>query len=362
MCGIMGFYCFGTIRPDKKQIADLFKLLESRGRDASGYAYLAKGIDGKFALRIMKSNVVASELLRRSSSWSNLQLPKMMIFHTRAMTKGSEKNNMNNHPLFTKDGLAIVHNGMISNDDVIFKNSQLTRDAQVDSEAILATLASARKKQSEDVINDVFKNVYGDYAVASIDAKRPDELLLFRHSNPIEVYYDKKKKIMYFCSERSMMQEALKIKQTYDHGFPIDENGFYYITFHDNHGLVINSSGVAAYKKYTPKTYYYSNYGHENRRYSSYYDYDDDENEKISNKYSNTKPEQKNETKIGNIEKEGKPIVSGSKIKDCLWIKCPHCGEFTRFDVDTLNNYCEECCLAISREEAEQYVAETYYN
>ena len=38
MCGIMGYYSFGSTLPDKDKLTDMFSLLESRGRDASGYA------------------------------------------------------------------------------------------------------------------------------------------------------------------------------------------------------------------------------------------------------------------------------------------------------------------------------------
>ena len=37
---------------------------------------------------------------------------KRQILHTRMKTQGSEKNNANNHPLFSKNGIAIVHNGI----------------------------------------------------------------------------------------------------------------------------------------------------------------------------------------------------------------------------------------------------------
>ena len=40
MCGIMGYYSFGNTMPDKDKITNMFSLLESRGRDASGYAFI----------------------------------------------------------------------------------------------------------------------------------------------------------------------------------------------------------------------------------------------------------------------------------------------------------------------------------
>ena len=122
MCGIMGYYAFGDIIPNKKKIEDMFILLETRGTDASGFAYL----NNKNELQITKAETPASSLVK-SPRWKDLELPKIMIFHTRLKTQGEPTNNMNNHPLFTKKGLAIVHNGMIYNDKEIFTTVRLQK-------------------------------------------------------------------------------------------------------------------------------------------------------------------------------------------------------------------------------------------
>ena len=36
----MGYYSFGRTMPNKNKIEKMFVLLESRGRDASGFAYI----------------------------------------------------------------------------------------------------------------------------------------------------------------------------------------------------------------------------------------------------------------------------------------------------------------------------------
>ncbi|MBZ0181776.1 MAG: hypothetical protein K8F60_04915, partial [Melioribacteraceae bacterium] len=110
MCGIMGYYSFGRTTPNKNKIEKMFVLLESRGRDASGFAY----INNQNKLVVSKAAVKSSDFVKEAD-WKSLVLPKIMILHTRAKTQGEPTNNMNNHPLFTKDGLCIVHNGMIFN-------------------------------------------------------------------------------------------------------------------------------------------------------------------------------------------------------------------------------------------------------
>ena len=43
----------------------------------------------------------------KTKEWKEIVLPKIMILHTRMKTQGAEKNNANNHPLFSKSGVAI---------------------------------------------------------------------------------------------------------------------------------------------------------------------------------------------------------------------------------------------------------------
>ena len=54
-----------------------------------------------------------------------------------------KQNPSNNHPLYNKEGIAIVHNGIIHNDHEIFGKNP--RDGEVDSEAILAVFSSKTK-------------------------------------------------------------------------------------------------------------------------------------------------------------------------------------------------------------------------
>ncbi|KUG25932.1 glucosamine--fructose-6-phosphate aminotransferase [hydrocarbon metagenome] len=244
MCGIAGYYSFGNKRPNKDQIGEIFKLLESRGTNASGYAFINNNL-----LTVVKEAVKSSILIDRKS-WKELTLPKYMILHTRAKTQGEETNNMNNHPLFTKDGLCIVHNGMVYNDYEIFRKSN--RDAEVDSEAILHVLS----EKSNDPVKNVFSKIAGSFAVAAISVKEPNRLTLIKKDNPIELYYDTHTDILYFCSERGMMQKSLNISKKVKRGFNIGEYNFHYYQMENNHSLIINEQGIESYKEYTPRNNY----------------------------------------------------------------------------------------------------------
>ena len=237
----MGYYSFGNTMPDKNKITNMFSLLESRGRDASGFAFITDN-----NLIVHKDAMKSSEFVK-TEDWKELELPSSMILHTRMKTQGSEKNNANNHPLFSKNGIAIVHNGIIYNDKEIFGKKQ--RDAEVDSESILHLLSM---KMKGDKIKRLFDKVEGSFAVAVLDKYQPERLVLIKKDNPIDLYYDSKDDIFYFCSEREIMQEALNIEKTTVRGFNLGEKDFHFYEMQNNYALFINSEGVESYQKYYP--------------------------------------------------------------------------------------------------------------
>ncbi|MHA1911701.1 MAG: class II glutamine amidotransferase [Candidatus Kariarchaeaceae archaeon] len=255
MCGIMGYYAFGRTMPDKKKLEKMFVLLETRGVDASGFAFIDRSRE---KLKVVKSPVPSSKLVN-TKRWKELVPPRIMIFHTRQKTQGEPSNNMNNHPVFNKKGLAIVHNGMIYNDNQIF-SKKVNRDAEVDSEAILTVLSNSEK--SKDPIKNVFDTLEGGFAVASIDQSRPELLTLFRKDNPIDIAYNSEDDIFYFCSEREIMEEALELKHYMKRGFKLEEKNYHFYSAEDNHAMILNSEGIELYKQYYPKRSFWD-YGYD---------------------------------------------------------------------------------------------------
>lgn len=285
MCGIMGYFSFAEKLPEKKKIEKMFELLETRGEDASGFAFIKGG-----ELVVHKAPIKSSDMIK-TIEWEELELPKMMIFHTRLKTQGDASNNQNNHPLYNHKGLCLVHNGMIHNDEEIFAKNK--RNAEVDSEAILAVLSA---KDKGDKIKRVFDKLEGSFAFALIDKNKPDELCLVKKDNPIDLYFDCKNEIVYFCSERYIMQSALEISSDYKLGFNLGEKNFHFYEMKNNYTLIIKSDGVQNYQKYNPKPVYWDYFGVKDR-----------------------KP-------MENIE----------------MIECPYCEERT-FIQAGINNYCDFC-------------------
>ena len=83
MCGIMGYYSFGITVPDKDKITNMFSLLESRGRDASGFAFIKNN-----NLIVHKDALKSSEFVK-TNEWKELVLPSSNILHTRIKTQRS---------------------------------------------------------------------------------------------------------------------------------------------------------------------------------------------------------------------------------------------------------------------------------
>ena len=90
------------------------------------------------------------------------------------------------------------------------------------------------------------------FAVAVLDKYQPERLVLIKKDNPIDLYYDSKDDIFYFCSEREIMQEALNIEKTTVRGFNLGEKDFHFYEMQNNYALFINSEGVESYQKYYP--------------------------------------------------------------------------------------------------------------
>lgn len=205
MCGIAGFYLkepdFVKTPEDKKKMErflnHLLTGIESRGHDATGF--IAVSTDGKKML-VDKKDVTATEFIR-----TRKKLPdktRIVLGHTRYVTKGAATNWFNNHPVGWKS-VFITHNGTISNDDRLFRENKWTRHGQVDSEAIAALIAN----EGWDDIENLNRKLYGGYAVAALDLEKPGEVLLFKGQSWPLAYHDNPN-FLVWASEAMTIQKA----------------------------------------------------------------------------------------------------------------------------------------------------------
>ena len=196
-------------------------------RDASGFAFIDDG-----ELVVHKAPIKSSDMIK-TDEWKKLTLPKVMILHCRMKTQGDEKNNANNHPLYSKQGIAIVHNGVIYNDKEILWQRNREMEKLI-SESILHLLSM---KIRGDKIKRLFDRIEGSFAVAVIDRNDPEKLILIKKDNPIDLYLDAEDDILYFCSERDIMKQALKIQSISSRGFNLGEGNYHSYEMQNNHCL-----------------------------------------------------------------------------------------------------------------------------
>jgi predicted glutamine amidotransferase len=190
VCGIAGFFVTNPerIRASSLQVLaqSLMLGIETRGRDAAGYAYVS--VKDKFA-HIAKAPVTASDFLdlpgHLLSKNTIKHMPRSLLLHTRAATQGLPSDNRNNHPVYSKlTGLTITHNGWLLNDDDIVKHFDLKKDAEVDSETYLRLIdkfyTQGEIRTVESAVKQATQHVYGSIACAMFQGGRPSTLWLWR--------------------------------------------------------------------------------------------------------------------------------------------------------------------------------------
>jgi glucosamine 6-phosphate synthetase-like amidotransferase/phosphosugar isomerase protein len=171
MCGIAGASLNPTEPIDATALATQMLLgIEDRGRHATGTAWLSD--DGQ--TWVSKAAIPASTYVQGEHVPATAPT---FIGHTRWATQGKAANNDNNHPVDV-GGIVGIHNGVIYNDDELFDLIGANkRIAQVDTEAIFATLLHSGLPAT-----DSLALLRGSAAVAWYDAEDARILHLARVS------------------------------------------------------------------------------------------------------------------------------------------------------------------------------------
>lgn len=155
MCGIAGYSLSENSRIQPRKLAKaLLTEIESRGNQASGYAWQSSTGSG-----IFKSDVRGSQLSMKPMSRG----ARVAVLHTRYATHGTITDNANNHPVLSPDkSVALVHNGVIYNHNTV-RGEIPFKLPEVDSSVIPALLQTfMRDTQS-------FEKLDGDASVAWLD-------------------------------------------------------------------------------------------------------------------------------------------------------------------------------------------------
>jgi hypothetical protein len=190
----------------------MFRLSESRGKEASGLAVHNQG-----TLRVYKAPTSATKMLQSmqfdhffseivTSATGRLSL----IGHTRLVTDGQHFIDENNQPV-VNDGFAIVHNGIITNHAELWRSNQdLVRNSQVDTEIILRLFIKNLNSCSSpaDAMRHVFKKIVGTASIA-LCANVFDGILLATNNGSLYYVYNNRSKAFVFASERLILSRFL---------------------------------------------------------------------------------------------------------------------------------------------------------
>lgn len=220
MCGIFGLAIPESAEVPKKNVIKdtvrLFRLSETRGKEASGLTILP---DTKSdSIFVVKSPCSASELLKEKSFQTFLDKTfespgafvrgSVAIGHTRLVTNGSQLDQNNNQPVLNEHAI-LIHNGIILNAEELWaKHGDLSRKGNVDSEVLVALVRKYYLENNNPILSvqKVFAEVEGTASIAMIFS---DLNILILATNNGSLYYSQKSNVspFYFASEKYILSK-----------------------------------------------------------------------------------------------------------------------------------------------------------
>lgn len=200
MCGI-----FGIVSNEKQQHSDLPILAyhaEQRGRDSSGLVVAREaGYD------VERADFAVRKLLKQVAVGKTC----LVMGHSRLITNGLA----DNQPV-VRDGIIVIHNGIVVNCDDIWPKLNRTRELQVDSEVIAAIAADHLDNGGpvEEIGAKVLKECQGTVSCA-LAIPHLGKLLLF--SNNGSLYIGTRNGVTAFASESYALKKLgfSGVKQVY---------------------------------------------------------------------------------------------------------------------------------------------------
>ncbi len=200
--------------PEHDILLDVFTEMlvrsERGGPHATGVAVLRD--DG--AHRIAKRPLPARRFVGRNAFFEALagfdNRATAIIGHTRWRTRGSEKNNRNNHPI--RAGRVIgTHNGTILNADELFRRFRLKRGAEVDSELLFRMADMAVDDGGLDVgaFLRLVAPCRGQIAAVLATVGAPGRVVVLKGNKPLEFRYSRRYRAVAYATDAGPLDDAL---------------------------------------------------------------------------------------------------------------------------------------------------------
>jgi glutamine---fructose-6-phosphate transaminase (isomerizing) len=179
MCGIVGAVAQRNIVP---VLVEGLRRLEYRGYDSCGVAVLANGEPRR--ARSVARVADLDEQVRESHLEGVTG-----IAHTRWATHGAPVTN-NAHPIFSRNALALVHNGIIENYETLremLRGKGYEFVSQTDTEVIAHLVHSLYQGDLFDAVRAAVQQLHGAYAIAVLHKDQPHIVVGARQGSPLVV-------------------------------------------------------------------------------------------------------------------------------------------------------------------------------
>ncbi|MFM0467491.1 glutamine--fructose-6-phosphate transaminase (isomerizing) [Paraburkholderia strydomiana] len=179
MCGIVGAAAQRNIVP---VLIEGLRRLEYRGYDSCGVAVLGEG--GPARARSVARVADLDDQVRDSHLGGITG-----IAHTRWATHGAPVTD-NAHPIFSKDALALVHNGIIENYESLretLRDKGYTFVSQTDTEVIAHLIQSLYRGDLFAAVREAVAQLHGAYAIAVLHKDQPHTVVGARQGSPLVV-------------------------------------------------------------------------------------------------------------------------------------------------------------------------------
>ncbi len=184
MCGIVGYIGKRDAYP---VLVKGLKRLEYRGYDSAGIALITP--QGQLNVYKTKGRVSDLERFVEDKDISG----NIGIAHTRWATHG-EPSQVNAHPHYSASGnLALIHNGIIENYATLKERLQqkgISFLSNTDTEVLVQLIEYVQVSNNLDLLTALqlaLHEVIGAYAIALVDKRQPDTILVARKSSPLVV-------------------------------------------------------------------------------------------------------------------------------------------------------------------------------
>ena len=179
MCGIVGAVAQRNIVP---VLVEGLRRLEYRGYDSCGVAVLTNG-EPRRARSVARVADLDAQV--REGHLEGVT----GIAHTRWATHGAPATD-NAHPIFSRDAVALVHNGIIENFESLremLRGKGYVFVSQTDTEVIAHLIHSLYRGNLYDAVCAAVKQLHGAYAIAVVHKDEPHTVVGARQGSPLVV-------------------------------------------------------------------------------------------------------------------------------------------------------------------------------